>query len=74
MEIQFIVEGHSYKRKAGKPAVYKVSLKSTRGDGHKLTLVSNSKAICEQFPEDMVVDVKVGKAQRTLDEVPGQSD
>lgn len=74
MEIQFIVEGHSYKRKAGKAARYKVSLKSTRGEGHRLTLVSGSKAIWEQLPEDMVVDIKIGKAQRTLDDVPGHSE
>ena len=72
MEIQFVVEAFSWKSKAGKAPVYKVSLKSS--DGHTLTLLSNDRAIFEVFPKGETVDVKIGKAQRTLDEVPGQAE
>lgn len=68
MEIQFVVESYSWKSKAGKVPVYKVSLKSS--DVHTLTLVSNDRSIFEVFPKGETVDVKIGKAQRTLDEIP----
>ncbi len=69
MEIPFVVEGYSWKSKAGKPAVFKVSLKSP--GGHSLTLVGDSSSIFEVFPKGETVDVKIDKAQRTLDEIPG---
>jgi len=72
MEVPFVVEGHSWKSKAGKTPVYKVSLKNP--DGHSLTLVSDSRKICEDFPKDAVFTVKIGRAQLTLDEVPGEEE
>jgi len=68
MDISFVVKGYSWKSEAGKSPVFKVSLKSS--DGHCLTLVSNDRSIFESFPKDETVNVKIGKAQRTLDEVP----
>ena len=59
------MKGHSWKSKAGESPVYKVTLKSS--DGHSLVLVGDSKALLEGFPEGECVDVKVGKAQTTLD-------
>lgn len=69
--IRFVVTGYSWKKKAGKDPVFKVSLKA--GDGHTLNLVSSSRDIFSGFPADSVVDVKIGKAQRTLDEVPEEA-
>jgi hypothetical protein len=34
-----------------------------------LTLVGDSRAIYERFPEGSKVDVKIGQAQQTLDEI-----
>lgn len=70
MDIQFVVEGHSYKSKAGKTPVYKVSLKNS--DGHTLTLVRSDRSIFQDFPKDEVVDVKISKTERTLDDFPGE--
>lgn len=58
MDIQFVVESYSWKSKAGKPPVYKASLKSS--EGHSLTLVGD-------------VNVKISKT-KTLDEVPRQGE
>lgn len=71
MDIQFVVKGHAFKSDAGKPPVYKVSMKSAAG--HSLILVSESRGIFEGFPKGDSVDVKVGKAQRTFDEIPGEA-
>ncbi|WGM90145.1 MAG: hypothetical protein NUK63_03255 [Candidatus Bathyarchaeum tardum] len=68
MEIQFVVDAHSWKSKAGQVPEYKVSLKNS--DGHTLVLVGSSRAICEKFPKDEVFTVKIGSTQTTLDEVP----
>ena len=72
MEIPFVVESFAWKSKAGKEPVYKVSLKNS--NGHKLTLVSGSKRIFEDFPKGETVNVKVSKpVQRTL-EIPGEGE
>jgi len=70
VEVQFVVDAHGWRSKAGKSPQYKVSLKSS--DGHSLTLVSSSRDICEQFPKDEVVTVKIGRTQTTLDDVPDE--
>ena len=67
-EIEFVVDSHGWKSKAGKTPVYKVSLKNP--DGHSMTLVGSSRLIFEEFPKGEVVTVKIGKSQLTLDEVP----
>ena len=72
MEVQFVVNGHSWRSKAGKAPVYKVSLKNS--DGHSLTLVGDSRKICEEFPKGEVVSVKIGRVQLTLDEVPDEEE
>ena len=64
------MDAHGWKSKAGKTPMYRVSLKNA--DGHSLTLVSSSREICEQFPKDEVVSVKIGRTQLTLDEVPNE--
>ena len=64
------MDAHGWKSKAGKSPQYKVSLKNA--DCHSLTLVSSSCEICEQFPKDEVVSVKIGRSQLTLDEVPNE--
>jgi hypothetical protein len=67
--ITFRQVGYGYSKKAGKDPVYKVSFKSSKG--HTLTLVGDSRAIYERFPEGSKVDVKIGQAQQTLDEIEG---
>lgn len=66
--IQFEVVGYSFTRKAGKGPVYKIHLKS--GDGHALTLVSDTRAIYQGFPMGELVSVTISRAQRTMDEIP----
>lgn len=68
MEIDFVVKGHSYNSPAGKPTIYKVSLKSS--NGHSLILVRSDRSIFSDFPKDETVTVKIGQAQRRLDEIP----
>jgi len=70
VEVQFVVDEHKWKSKAGKTPVYTVSLKNA--DGHNLTLVSSSREICEDFPKGEVVSVKIGRTQTTLDDVPDE--
>lgn len=65
--IAFRVVDFGWKKKAGKDPVYKVSFKSSKG--HTLTLVGDSRAIYERFPEGSKVDMKIGQAQQTLDEI-----
>ena len=72
MEIDFVVKGHSYNSPAGKPTVYKVSLKSS--NGHSLTLVRSDRSVFKDFPKDETVTVKIGQAQRRLDEIPRQGE
>jgi len=72
LEIEFVVDAHGWKSKAGKSPQYKVSLKNA--DGHSLTLVSSSRSILEEFPKDFVVTAKIGKTQTTLDDVPDEED
>lgn len=71
MDIQFVVESYSWKSKAGKVLVYKVSLKSR--EGHSLTLVGDSGSIFEAFPKGDTVNVKISKT-KTLDEILGQGE
>jgi len=68
LSIQFIIEGYSFSKKGAKVPVYKVSFKSP--DGHTLTLVSDSRTIFEGFPIGDTVNIKVGRAQKTIDEIP----
>ena len=70
VEIEFVVDAHGWKSKAGKAPVYRVSLKNP--DGHSLTLVSSNRVICEDFPKGEVFTIKIGKSQLTLDEVPDE--
>jgi len=66
--VRFKVSRYSYAKKAGKAAVFKVHFESK--DGETLVLVSGSKEIYEGFPEGETFDVRIGKAQKTLDETP----
>jgi hypothetical protein len=68
VDLQFVVDAHSWKSKAGALPIYKVSLKNS--DGHILSIVSNDRSIFEIFPKGEAVDVKIGKAQRALNEFP----
>jgi len=63
--IIFEVVGYDFRKKAGKSPIYKVSLRSS--DGHSLSLVSDSKAIYEDFPIGDKVNVKITQTQQTLD-------
>ena len=72
MEIEFVVDAHGWKSKAGKTPRYRVSLK--HADGHSLVLVSCNRSICEEFPKGEVVSVKIGRTQLTLDEVPDEEE
>jgi len=64
--ITFRVVGKVWDKKAGKNPKYKVSLKSK--EGHAMTLIGDSKAIFEGFPDESKVLVKILPGQRTLDE------
>jgi len=66
--IPFLVTSYSYKKKAGKSPVFKVHLTSSLS--HSLTLASESKAIYDGFPIGDTVDVKVGRAQQVLIDIP----
>ena len=54
----------AFKKKTGKNPKYKVTLKSP--DGHSLTLVSESRAIWDQYPEGETFQVTVKQTQRTI--------
>lgn len=66
--IQFTVHSHCYSKTAEKGPIFKVKLKN-RSDDHALSLVSDSRSVYEGYPIDGTVEVKIGKAQRILDEL-----
>jgi len=68
--IEFIVVSYSFNKKAGKTPTYKVNFKAADGHGHVLTLVSDNRSVYEGFPIGDRVDVNIGRAQKTIDEVP----
>lgn len=70
MDLQFVVDAYSWKRKAGKLPVYKVSLKSK--DGDSLTLSRGDSSIFEDFPKGETFDVKISKGQSNLEEFTGE--
>jgi hypothetical protein len=72
ISVAFRQVGYGYSKKAGKDPVYKVSFKSS--EGHTLTLVGDSRAIYERFPEGSKVDVKIGQAQQMLNEFENPED
>jgi len=66
--LTFEVVGREYRKPAGKSAVFRVKLKTAKGDS--LTLVSDSKGIYDSFPEGETVTVVVKKAQKTIADFP----
>jgi len=63
--MQFEVLGYDFSKRAGKSPKYKVILQNS--DGHKMTLLSDTKKIYEEFPIGETVTVKIAQSQSTLD-------
>jgi len=63
--MKFEVLGYDFSKRAGKSPKYKVILQNS--SGHKLTLLSDTKKIYEEFPLGETVSVKMTQSQATLD-------
>jgi len=67
LDLQFVVDSHSWKSKAGQVPEFKVSLKNS--EGHTMVLVSSSRAVCVKFPKDEVFGL-VSQMRRCAVSIP----
>lgn len=69
----FVVVKHGYKKKAGEPAKFTVSLKNSQGD--TITLHSESRSLFEAYPENERIFVELKKPQEALQNfLPGEEE
>lgn len=64
LELDMVVTSRITQKNAGKPPTYKLVL--TDAGKNRLTLVGDSRAIFEGFPENVMFQVKVAQVQAIL--------